>query len=45
MAQNKDSSYRGGSKKKTRQGCSRNTKIQGTKKYRGQGGKVKRRKR
>jgi len=39
MAKDRDETYRGGHKKKTRQGASRNTKwSNGTKKYRGQGG-------
>jgi len=39
MARESDSNYKGGHKKKTRQGASRNSKWpRGTKKYRGQGG-------
>jgi hypothetical protein len=38
MAKKKDSTYRGGRAKKTRQGASRSTKWKrGKKKYRGQG--------
>jgi len=39
MAKEKDSTYRGGAAKKTRQGASNNTKWGRRKKYRGQGGR------
>ena len=39
MASDKDTTYSGGHKKKTRQGASRNTKWGKKKPYKGQGGR------